>query len=163
MTETAVELKSEDLLAALNRNLDVHFFLSDRTLSKQKFQTLKEGNELPLMKLGFSDESEIHCDLCLDYSEYVGKLNFSSFRKNLAMMMHAVRNRLDAGAPLNVMRDSSGQVLFNVPGIVKNGNQTNILVCGMAQTSHDKARINLMFLNPDDYESALSSALSQQS
>ena len=163
MTDTALELKTEDLLSALNRNLDVHFFLSERTVSKQRFQALKDGELLPIMKLGFSDNSELQCNLHLDHSQYVGKLNFGGFRKNLAMMMHAIRNRLDAGADLNVMRDSSGQVLFNIPGIVKQDDTVNILVCGLAQTNAAEARINLMFLDPEAYQKALSEVASTES
>ncbi len=160
MSNSAVELKSEDLLAALNHNLDHQFFLSDRTTAKQRFSVLKQGDELPIMKLGFSDDSEVHCTLSLDHSEYVGKLNFGGFRKHLAMMMHAIKNRLDNSQPLNVMRDASGQVLFNVPGIVRDEDATNVLVCGLVQTNANEAKINLMFLNPDAYDAALAATQS---
>ena len=162
MSNNAVELKSEDFLAALNRNLDLHFFLSDRTQAKQKFSQLKNGEKLPIMKLGFSDQSELECSLVLDHSEYVGKVNFGAFRKHLAMMMHGIKTRLESDAELNVMRDASGQVLFNIPGIVRDEKSTNVLVCGLAQTTASEANINLMFLNPDAYDQALKDSAADQ-
>lgn len=162
MSNSVVELQSVDLLAALNQNLDQLFFLADRTLAKRQYLALSEGKTVPIMKLGFSDNSEMHCSLALDHSEYVGKLNFSGFRKNLAMMMLGIKERLENELPLNLMNSPTGEILFNIPGIVKGEESTNIMVCGLKQTSGSQAAIKLMYLDPAAYDEALSQAQANQ-
>jgi hypothetical protein len=153
-----VDLQAQDLLAALNHNLDQKFFSANRNQAKQLFNQLNDEQAVSIMRLGFSDDTEIHCQLALDKSEHQGNLSFSNFRKHLAMMMLGIKKRLDEKAPLNMMESDNNEFLFNIPGIVQSEETTRILVCGFTQNGPGNATIKLMYLNPEHYAEALDSA-----
>lgn len=158
MATGSAKLEPTILLGALITNLDHHFFTSDRTNAKKKFQSLHTGGSEPLLKLGFSDQSEIQCTLCLDYSEYNGKLNFTKFRNNLAAMMLAIKETLEQKRPLNQMHSETGEILFNIPGIVQSGKDTNVMVCGLQQIAAGKITFKVMFLNSSAYIESIEEA-----
>lgn len=168
--ETA-SLNPHALLSALNDNLNKRFFVNSRDTAKQLYQALNEGKEIPFMHIGVGasqsdktnrteganddDRGEVFCKLALDASEYVGKLNFSSFRKNLAMMLLAIKARLDNNDELNIMNNGNDELLFNLPGIVRSKQEkTNIMVCGLRQNAPGDATIRLMYLDPEKFLAA---------
>ncbi len=154
-----VSLPPKLLLAAINRNLDYHFFGESRDNAKQMFKTIMDGEPCPFMKIDTGDSGDVYCELSLDGSLYVGKLNFSKFRKSLAMTMVGIQERLDADAPLNAMRSDKGEVLFNIPGIIKDKDgQFNILVVAFRHLGPGLSTIRLMFLDPKQYSQAVQQA-----
>lgn len=150
-----VDLRAQDLLAALNNNLDQKFFSVSRNQAKQLFSQLNKQQSVPIMRLGFSDETELDCVIALDKSEHDGELSFGEFRQDLATMMLSIKDRLDENASLNIMESDNGEFLFNIPGIVDTEHSTRILVCGFTQNSPGKATIKLMYLNPALYAEAI--------
>ena len=158
MTSGSAQLSPAVLLGAMINNLDHQFFLADRSTAKQAFHKIEDGSQVPFMKLGFSDNTEIQCLMALDSSEFRGKLNFGRFRKNLAMMMHTIKECIEQDAPLNQMHSDTGEVLFNLPGIIHEGDTVNVMVCGLNQVTAGQAIVKLMFLDPDAYQGAIAAA-----
>lgn len=154
MTQQEVNLDPRQLMAALIENLDRHFYAASRDDAKQLYKALADGNIARFMHVKMEDDSELFCHLALDSTQYVGKLNFGRFRKGLAMMLLSAKKRLEKGEDLNVMNSQSGDVLFNVPGIVNADDGTNVLVCGLQQAAPGQVTIRLMYLNPDHYADA---------
>ncbi len=154
-----VSLPPKLLLAAINRNLDYHFFGESRDSAKQMFKAVMKGETCPFMKIDTGESGEVYCELSLDSSLYVGKLNFSKFRKSLAMTMVGIQERLDADAALNAMRSDQGEVLFNIPGIVKDKDgQFNILVVAFRHLGPGLSTVRLLFLDPKQYSQAVQHA-----
>lgn len=158
MSNTEVSLNPKLLLSAVLDNLNLHFFTSTRDQAKQFYKLLNDEHPAPFMKIDMGDSGEVFCELSMDQSLYVGKLNYGKFRKNLAMMMHAIKQRIDAEAPLTAMTSNTGEILFNIPGIVKEDDQINIMVCSFRQLGAGLATVRLMFLDPDDYAAAIQNA-----
>ena len=155
MSYQQIDLDPQLFLGALLENLNTYFFVNTRDDSKRLYVSLADGKAVPFMHIDADESGEIHCDLALDNSEYVGKLNYGQFRKCLAVMMQSVSSRLDAKQDLNIMNSENGDILFNVPGIVQSGSQLNVLVSGISQTGPGKIVIRLMFLEPSHYVTAL--------
>ncbi|MFT5572810.1 MAG: hypothetical protein ACI9FR_001734 [Cryomorphaceae bacterium] len=165
MSHEQVNIQPKALLSAINENLNRYFYADSRDSSKQLFKILSDGQSTPFMKIEMGDSGEIYCELKLDTSLHVGKLNFSKFRKGLAAMMLGIHTRLEADDALNVMNSQNGDTMFNIPGIyqAQDDEETNILVCGMSQTGPGLACINLMYLDPEQYVEAVVEGNKEQS
>ena len=155
MSHEQVTIQPKALLAAINENLNRYFYADSRDSSKQLFKILLDGQSTPFMKINMGDSGEIYCELKLDTSLHLGKLNFSKFRKGLAAMMLGIHTRLEADDALNVMNSQNGDTMFNIPGIYQDEEETNVLVCGMNQTGPGLACISLMYLDPGQYVEAV--------
>ena len=155
MSYQQIDLDPQLFLGALLENLNNHFFANKRDESKRLYVAIAENKAVPFMHINAADSGEIYCDLTLDKSEYVGKLNYGQFRKCLAVMMQSISSRLEAKQDLNVMNSENGEILFNVPGIVQSDSQLNVLVSGISQAGPGKIVIRLMFLDPSHYVAAL--------
>lgn len=151
MSQEQVSIQPKALITAINENLNRYFYADSRDSAKQLFKVLSDGQNSPFMKIDMGESGEIYCDLCLDSSLHVGKLNFSKFRKGLAMMMLGIHNRLEADESLNVMHSETGETMFHIPGLHQCEEGTNVLVCGMRQTGPGVASITLMYLDPEKY------------
>jgi len=155
MSNQEVSLPPKLLLAAVNQNLDHHFFGESRESAKLMYQAILKDEPCPFMRIDTGEAGEVYCELSLDTSLYVGKLNFGKFRKSLAMMMVGIKERIAADAPLNAMSSDNGDILFNIPGIVKDQNgQFNVLVTSFRQLGPGLSTVRLMFLDPDQYAAA---------
>ena len=154
MTQQEVNLDPRQMIQALNENLNQRFYAGSRDAAKQAYQELVDGKLIPLMRIEMEDATEVICELALDTSEYVGKLNFGRFRKGLAMMMLGIKNRLDKEQELNIMHSENGEMLFNIPGVLQSDDGTNVIVCGLRQLAAGRLTIRLMYINPDLYAEA---------
>lgn len=158
MSQSEVTLDPAKLLHAIVENLNAHFYAANRDASKRVYQLLLEGKNFPFMRIEMGDVGEVLCELALDHSEHVGKINYSQFRKGLAVMMLGIKQRLDAQQSLNIMSSDDGELLFHIPGIHKSSEGVNVIVCGLRQTAPGMALVRLMYLNPESYAEAAMTA-----
>lgn len=158
MSHSEVTIDSPKLLFAILENLNTQFYATNRDASKRVFQLLVEGKNIPFMRIDMGEAGEVLCELSLDHSEHVGKLNFSSFRKVLAVMMLGIKERLEAEKSLNIMSSESGELMFHIPGIHHSSDGINVIVSGFRQTAPGMAVVRLMYLNPEHYAEAARAA-----
>ncbi len=149
-----VSLNPKVLLGAINENLNRHFFAASRASSKQVYHLIDSGKAAAFMRIDMADAGEVLCDLVLDTSLYVGKLNFGRFRQSLAATMQAINEAIAADAKLNALSSKQGEIMFNVPGVVQEGQQINIMVCSFKTLGPGFATVRLMYLDPDQYIAA---------
>ena len=156
MSNQDVSLPPKLLLGAINNNFEHHFFNQSRESAKIVFQSLLKGEQCPFMRIDMGDAGEVQCELSLDTSLYVGKLNFGKFKKLLATMMIAIKERIEADAPLNALNSKHGEIMFNIPGIVKDQDgRFNVMVTSFRQLAPGLSSVRLMFLDPQQYADAL--------
>jgi len=149
-----VSLDPKLLLNAVNENLNRHFYVGSRDSAKQLYKIIAGGKNAPFMRIDLGEAGEVFCELALDSSLYVGKINFSRFRKSLAMMMLGIKQRIEADQKLNAMGSNQGEIMFNIPGIVKDEGQLNIMVCSFKSLGPGLATVRLMYLAPEQYAAA---------
>jgi len=147
-------LKPEMVMNAININLNQQFFVENRDYSKNLFKSLFDGDRQPLMKFEMGESGDVVCHLELDKTEHVGKLNYGKFRKGLAMMMIGIQQRLESQTPFNTLASDAGEILFNVPGILKTEEDVNVLMCSFKQLAPGLSLIKLMYMNPENYAQA---------
>jgi hypothetical protein len=162
MSFQEINLDPAQFLAAFNENLNNRFYAQSRAEAKILYQQLVDGESEPFMHIGVADTGEVICNLSLDYSEYVGKISFSKFRKALAMMMLNIKRRLESDQGFNPLVSESGEMLFNVPGVLQGADATNVIVCSFSATGPGRASIRLMYLNPESYVQAAAAVSERQ-
>ena len=154
MPNDQISIPPRKLLSAILENLNMQFFADTRADSKLLYKAIIDKEQVPFMHMAVRSGGEVHCHLTLDWSCYVGKLNFGKFRQNLATMMLAMSNLLDTDKEPNILSSEEGDMLINIPGVFEADGNTNVLVCGLAQTAAGRANITLMFLEPSQYQTA---------
>ncbi len=152
MAQNQLSIPPRKLVSAILENLNIQFFADTRADSKLLYKAIINKEQVPFMHMAVRSGGEVHCNLTLDCSCYAGKLNFGKFRQSLATMMLAMSNLLDTDQEPNILSSKEGDMLFNIPGVFEDDGNTNVLVCGMAQTAAGKANITLMFLDPSQYQ-----------
>ena len=158
MSYQEVSLNPKLLLAAVNENLNRHFYAESRDAAKSLYNAISEGAPAPFMRIDTGEAGEVFCELALDSTLYVGKLNFGKFRKALAMMLLGVKTSIENDKPLNAMNSDTGEILFNIPGIVREDDQMNVMVCSFKPMGPGLSTVRLMYLDPDKYAAAAQQA-----
>ena len=155
MKNQQVSLSPKVLLGAINKNLEHHFLSSSRESAKLLFQTILKGETSPFMRIDMGDAGEVHCELSMDETAYVGKLNFGKFKKLVTMMTSDISEHLEADTAINSINNDKREIRFNIPGIVDEADgQRNIIIVSFRQLGAGLASVKLMFLNPDNYADA---------
>ena len=152
MSQNAINLKPETLLQAIHEHLSARFFGAVKTESKQQYNDLRSGRQLPLLEINSEEQGDVVGLLALDYSEFVGTLNYSTFRDALASHLNRIAEKLRDERDLNIFTSKdTGAMLFHIPGLVQTADQINVLVTGIEQVKAGEIIIKLMFLSPDNY------------
>ncbi|MFT5500122.1 MAG: hypothetical protein ACI88G_000248 [Woeseiaceae bacterium] len=151
MSNEAVQLQPEGMLTTIHNNLDKRFFAANKADAKRLFKSISNGYTVPFVKIATSSSGDITCDLKLDHSCFVGTLNFRRFRHALASHLSNVAEKLNSKEDLNIYTNAeSGDMLFNIPGIIDDDGVVNILTTGISQQRPGALLIQLMFLDPDN-------------
>lgn len=152
MSNFQIEIQPQQILAAVHQHLANSFFGQPKTEAKQLFKRISNGESVPFMEISSDDKGDVVCAIGLDHSEYVGKLNFSAFRDVLASHLRNVGEILGKKEDLNVFsNEQTGDILFNIPGMVARDGDINVLVTGIEQRKAGELTVKLMFLDPDNF------------
>ena len=146
MSNQHLNLDPRQYLAALLENLNSRFYADERLKTKGLYNALIDQEDVHFMQIGSLGSGEISCWLTLDHSQYSGKLSYGKFRECLATMMRRIAVKLSNKEDLNVMVDETGDMVFNIPGVVESDGEINVLINGLSQTESGKAVVCLMFI-----------------
>lgn len=152
MAVNEINISPEQMLAAIHANLSGQFFEANKTTAKQTYTQLVNGGSLPLLEISSPEHGEVIGHLALDFSEFIGKLNYSTFRDALASHLNRIAEKLKNKDKLNIFTNAeTGAMLFNIPGLVQTGEQVNVLVTGVEQSRPGEIVIKMMFLDPANF------------
>ncbi len=140
------------------------FFKQKPDAAKSLLKDLKGGKKVSLGALTLSnkdDEGEIKDSLEvplaveLDYSEFKGGgFSFPAFQAALQAMLNQIAQTLKAKKDLNLLTNQkTGGALVHQPGVIKIGEQHNVLVIAIEPGGKDDIVLRLMFVDPGQYES----------
>lgn len=131
--------------------------------AKALFKDLKGGKRVDLGALTLSNRNadgevteslKVPMALALDYSEFQGAgFSFPVFQAALQSMLNQIGQTLKAKKDLNLMTNQqTGSVLVHQPGIIRSGEQFNVMVVALERGSKDDITLRLMFVDPSQYE-----------
>lgn len=147
-------VKPAQLLTASANALHQAFIAATRVEAKRRFRELSDGKRVPLVELALEDDSILRLTLELDHRHHTGGLNFSGFRRILGLLLYRVGERLQQDQPdLGLMNDEAGRrLLFHIPAVEAHGETMNILVLGMDLTVPGLAMLQLLYMDPSQYQ-----------
>ena len=129
----------------------LHQYLLDipRDQAKGRFNQMVEKGPVPLVRLKLDDNSEMDFYVELDSREYNGKLNFSAFRDQVALMVHNFGQHLTEKRAVTILNDQSGRrLMFQIPILSsEDGQELNALMLGVDLMVPGKAVLQLMFVD----------------
>lgn len=132
--------------------------------AKVLLKDLKNGKRISLGALTLSnkntegevqDSLEVPLSLELDYTEFKGGgFGFPVFEAALKAMLNQIGQTLRAKKDLNLLTNQeTGGTLVHQPGVVKIGEQHNVMVIAMEPGKKENIVLRLLFVDPDQYES----------
>jgi len=146
-----IQLEPREILKIINFSLAERFFRDAKKERPEKLFALLCDDKKPwIIDIKDDDEDKVNCLLELDKSGYQGELDYASFQSGLASTLHHVSDVLTKGTDINLMQDAeNGDLLFNIPGVVKNDNQVNLMVLGVSTREVGKLTVRIHFLDPE--------------
>lgn len=154
-------LAPEKLLTVAANLLHKAFIDSSRAEAKRVFREIAAGKSVAVAKLAMEDGSELTVHISLDSSEMRGTPSFSRFRDIVLAMLIRIAKQIEEAQDLHLFREQeSSQMLFNLPGFEfseVDGQATlvNVVVLGIKQVQAGEITLNLMYLEPGQFEFAI--------
>ena len=144
------------------RILQQGFFRQPEAKAKALLKDLKSGKRIPLGAINLNRKNtdgeeqqvmEMPLTLELDYSEFRGPgFGFPAFRAALQGMLNQIGTTMRARKDLNIMSNQQQDTLLvHQPGVVRIGEQFNVMVLGLERGTKNQLTLKLMFIDPDQY------------
>ncbi|MDP5052974.1 MAG: hypothetical protein NWP69_04215, partial [Congregibacter sp.] len=94
-----------------------------RTQAKSLYRDLEEHKTVALTNLRMEDGSMVRFDLTLSHEHYQGRLNFTSFRTGLAMLLASIAEAINDPASLTTLASelSESSVMFGITALTAEG------------------------------------------
>jgi hypothetical protein len=127
------------------------FLQAARTEAKRLYRQLDAGTKVALTRMQMEDKSELRFDLSMDKSQHRGKLNFTSFRNGLALLVNNLNEQLLGAEDIQVFsaQDNPEQMIFGVLGVTQEAGQANVLALGADTGTAGEASVELQLLYLD--------------
>ncbi|NIB44610.1 hypothetical protein HBA55_33815 [Pseudomaricurvus alkylphenolicus] len=144
--------------------LNQAFIKQPANKAKALLKELKGGKRVSLGALTLSNKSEagdvvdsleVPLSLELDYTEFKGPgFNHPAFDAALRAMLNQIAQTLRAKKDLNILTNQeTGGALVHQPGVIRIGEQHNVMVIAIEPGKKEDIILRLMFVDPDQYES----------
>ena len=134
--------------------LDTYFFKETKHKARKLFKDIESGRVVGVASVGVKEDKnvKIKVKLQLDHSDFQGLLTFHLFRQALDVMLKNLAARLRAKKDLNVYTsEETGEVVFNVPGLVEDRGNVNVLMMGLL-AQEGQVIIRLQFFDPEQFK-----------
>jgi hypothetical protein len=157
MQTSAAHVLTPPQFLAMAANLLLQFVVNaPRTEGKRLFRSIEAGKPVKLVRVKMDDGSELMMEVVLDKREYRGALNFRLFRQHvhsLCIRAAALLSDEEKKASLPLFSDkNSGDSLFLAPGVVVQDGVVNLLVVGAKRPGTGSLTMQLVFLDPDQFQ-----------
>ena len=154
MTEKKnIDINLVELVDLAAKILDQLFIRAPKDKAKPVFKDIKQGKNYPLGTVKIQELIESKLSLELDHSEFRGPgFNFDAFANALRGILAQVSQKFQAKADLNIMTSEEGSILVHLPGMIKIGEQLNVMVMAFDLGTMNAITIKLMFVDTEQYK-----------
>ena len=149
-SSTSHTLPQDQFLNIAGNLLLKAFIENSRTQAKNVFKELVKGKRAILTTVQMEDKSKVRFDVSLDYSEFIGTINFGAFKTSLTLLISSLSESLKAEEQITVFSSEgeSNTMIFAVTGLTQDDDATNIMVLG-ADMSPDSPTVTLKLMYID--------------
>ncbi len=145
-------LSQEQLLAIAANMLDKAFLDSSRVLAKRRYQALEKGNRVFLINVALEKGNEVAVDVRLNRSELRNKLNFSTFRHVVALLLGSVARVLDTKQPVQAFSsEDKGRWMYLIPAVLAGEAGEDMMILGLDTRIPGSMTLELLFIDPAQF------------
>ncbi|MFT4875077.1 hypothetical protein [Congregibacter sp.] len=126
-----------------------------RTEAKSLYRDLEERKTVSLTNLRMEDGSMVRFDLSLSSEHYQGRLNFTSFRAGLTMLLSSIAEAIKKPESLKTFASeaSDNSVMFGITALTSEEGKPSVLVLGAdSGRGGPNVELQLMYLDPSQFE-----------
>lgn len=153
-TETEFSFNTTDLLESVTGLLYDYIVRPDKHTGKMRFKKLNEVEQHYVAEMPTQDGSTAKINLKLDQSEFIGKLNFTTFRKFVSHLVGLIAQALEKDTEISIRKEESSQrFLLNLPAAMNINDELNVLILGFDLQQVNEITIELMFFEPTQFDS----------
>ena len=149
-----IDINIAQILDATVRILQSSFLSGPRAQARHDFKKLKQGKNIGVATLNIGKFKNRPFKLQLDYSEYKGPgFGFDIFIAALESMLRHTDTTFKEEKDLNMLTDQnqSEVVLAALPGIVRRGEQINVMMMSFSLSQAPVIILKLMFVDPGQF------------
>lgn len=151
--KNAIDINMVDMVSMAASILDRMFIRATKEQAKPVFKELKQGKTIALGSVTIQEKWQPKLELELDYSEFRGPgFNFDVFSLAIKAVLQHIRTKFAARAELDILNSENGSILLHLPGVIKIGEQYNVLLIAFEMGNNECITIKLMFVEPDQYQ-----------
>ncbi|WP_439107490.1 hypothetical protein [Congregibacter sp.] len=126
-----------------------------RTEAKSLYRDLEEQKVVALTNLRMEDGSMVRFDLSLNHEHYQGRLNFTSFRTGLTMLLAGIADAVKDPQSLRSYANETneGSVMFGITALTSEDGKPSVMVLGAdSGRGGPNVELQLMYLDPSQFE-----------
>lgn len=151
-----ISIDSRKLFNLAANLISAGFYKQKPEEAKKLFKTLKQGNLVKAGELKSENNNMIiPVKLALDYSEFSGQFNYPNFDTCLKALLQRFQTFGRQDKELKELRtltnEETGEVIFNLPGLVQIGEDVNMLMAAVLP-QEDHLVVRLLFIDPTQFK-----------
>jgi len=151
-TYNDVSMEPAQFLSGSVNVLHAAFLGASRSQAKRHFARIQGGNVLDVAPMRLPDGSSVLFKVAFDYSEFKGKMTFTTFRRALNVLVGRIVERIRLKKEITMFTADSGAILFNVPAVINLEGNTNVFALGMDKPEEGELTLRLQFLDPEQFK-----------
>ncbi len=152
-TSQKLDISLAELVNLSAKILDQLFIRAPKDKAKPVFKDIKDGKSVNLGTVTFGKLIESKLDLTLDYSEFRGpRFNFDAFQEALHGILKQISDTFKTKGNLNVLSNDQAGVIIHLPGVIRLGEQYNVMLLSYDLKNLNNIKVNLIFVDPSQYE-----------
>ena len=155
MSASTTQSMPQDKFLTMAANiLHKAFIESSRTRAKNAYKALILGKTVLLTTVQMEDKSTVRFNVALDYTEFRGTINYSTFRTSLALLLTSLSESLQKGEPLTVFsaHQDPNSMIFGVSAVTAEAENQNVMVLGADMGGGEPSVVlKLMYLDQEQF------------
>jgi hypothetical protein len=154
MSQLQEQSISQDRFLTMAANLLHRAFIeASRTEAKKLYRALAEGQKVGLSRVEMEDKSILEVGLCLDHSEFRGKLNYGAFRASVATLLAQTAETLKEEKPVPTFTPQSGEgaTIFGITAVTVEDDKPNVMVLASETGAQATVMLQLMYVDPQQF------------
>ena len=155
-TKQTLELNLVELVKLATNIFQQMFFKAPKDKSKPLFKEIKSGKSVKLGSMTIQETLTSTLHLSLDHSEFKGPgFNFDVFLAALQGILQQIDAQFKKQGDFNILTGEDGSILLHLPGVVRLGEQYNMMLLAFDLGDGKNTELKLMYVDPDQYKDVL--------
>jgi hypothetical protein len=152
-TQSIFSFDARDLLESAVGLLHDYLIKPGKPDGRKRFKKLKATDQHFVAEMPTGEAATVKVMLSLDYSEFIGRLNFNTFKTFLEQLLALIAQALKNEEEILLRQEQKGQrFVISLPAIMEFYGQPNVLMLGLNLRKENEITLELLFFEPSQFE-----------